>query len=441
MKPRVLLSLIGGITAAGSLLVSGALAQIPDRPVVLLRSSILLPPVESTGTGLAPEVGVRVAVDERGKVTGVEVLSIRPASDLDEIFRSHVVQALSVWRYAPAIAQGEPVPASLEWTVQFKIRDQDSLGPTSQAVQDSLRRRQYLLGLPLEKQMEILRGYVEVAERFLDADRRRRFESPRFVVVTDAESPEAAEAVANTLEAALSAVEAVRRPRIEPYPHALKTVVYLYRSADAFEAMRQALLPLTHDKWTYYPPGLITYHLELPSAEVLQSFLIHESSHAYSDHHLVRPGQAMPLWFEEGFAEYLGNSVVKRGRLIPGKVVRGGYFRNHFADRVRVGFSQAGFDLGLLKGAIRRGEGLTLSHLLEADRVDFYGQNYPTYYGTSWLFVHFLRHGNPERGENSFSDLSLYIAEGTPGQEAIEAVYGVSVAELEEPFRKYVKSF
>ena len=65
-----------------------------DRSAVLLRDTPLRPPVEVAGTNLAPEVKVRVTVDERGRVSDVEVLSIQPESEYDEFFRRNTIEEL-----------------------------------------------------------------------------------------------------------------------------------------------------------------------------------------------------------------------------------------------------------------------------------------------------------------------------------------------------------
>ena len=94
-----------------ALVLAGA-AHPGDRRPVPLRNPPLVAPVEAAGTGVAPEVTVRVEVDARGRAAKVEVLKIQPSTALDDAFRAQAVRTLSEWRFAPAIAGGEAVPGA-----------------------------------------------------------------------------------------------------------------------------------------------------------------------------------------------------------------------------------------------------------------------------------------------------------------------------------------
>lgn len=432
-----------------ALFVAGAvLAQAEDRPPVLLRGSILLPPVETAGTGLAPEVGVKVDVDERGRITAVDVLSIDPSSEYDEVFRRHTTDELLWWRYAPAIVDGRPAAISLEWKVQYKAGQvtegtiSSSLLPLFlRARGDTEARHARLLSLPLDTQKEILRRYSRVAEKHIDGERRRQYETQRFVVVTDAEHPETAGIVARNLEVSLNVLGRLLQPDLEPQPSHIKLLVYIYAKRSAFDAMREELSAFPFGSAFYYAPGLIVYHLEVPSSDYFQSMLIHEASHAYSDHFLRRPGFTFPRWLEEGFAEYMGNSQVKKGQLLPGRTLKRQFVLNHFTSGARAQATGAGWDLQRVRQALIRREGLALEELVSADRDVFYGDRADLYYGTSWLFVHFLRHGEPGWEDGSFPRMMLYMAEGYPANAALEAAYGRPYRDLEEPFLAYVKKF
>ena len=89
------------------------------EPPVPLRSPLPWVPDELAGSGLTPEAAVRVSIDERGIVRKVEVLSIRPTTDYDEIVRQELVETLSRWRYAPERRDGVPEATTLEWRVRF----------------------------------------------------------------------------------------------------------------------------------------------------------------------------------------------------------------------------------------------------------------------------------------------------------------------------------
>ncbi|MCG8455256.1 MAG: hypothetical protein MI919_03175 [Holophagales bacterium] len=428
-------------------------ARLPDRAPVLLRDTLLTPPPESAGTGLAPEVKVKVEVDRRGAVAAVGVLAIDSLgetldAEMEAIFRSHTREALETWRWAPAIENGEAVPKTLEWTVKYRpktgrftegSRPRLEQMPVQLRLTETFARRDRLASLPMDRQQELLLRYSRLAEAHMDPERRNQFDSPRFVVVTDADDEGSAEAIARILEAAIRVVQGMHQPTIEPHPRYLKTLVYLYKYRTDFEAARADLTPLCGMEATYYAPGLIIYHLEVGSPDILLSFLIHEASHAYSDQHLRGPRIEPPRWFEEGFAEYMGNSKLEKGKLIPGATLKRKYVLSHFSGGAHLSTTQAGWDLDTAQKALRRKGGMDLFQVVDAKRTEFYGRDSHLYYSISWLFVHFLRHGEQGWDEGPFSTLVLYLAEGYSSRSAIEAAYGRTLEELEGPFLEYVR--
>lgn len=415
--------------------------KTPDSPPVLLRDSLLLTPVEAAGTGVAPEVGVRVQVDRKGRVENVEVRSITPSTEYDDLFRRTVVETLRDWRYAPARRGGEPVEATLEWTIQFREKagwataESSSFAP---AILDDASRAARIFSLPPEKQKEILERHASLAEQNLAPPNRRKAESPRFVVISDAPDAETAEVVAGNLEAVFGLLDETIGADLELQPTQFKLVAYLFWSRASFASLAaQAQTP----EWVngvYLAPGVFAFHLETGDVDRLLSLMIHEAVHAYVDRHVTRPGFHWPPWLSEGFAEYFAHSEIQDGRLVPGAVRKGEYV----LDRLRGGATRRRTDTGLtfdrVQRAVRKGEGVAPAELLAMDRDAFYDEDRSLHYALSWLLVHFLRHGEPGWSEEEFPSLVLYLAEGYPAAAAVEAVYGIGPEELGGPFREHV---
>src|SRR4029453_10563011 len=126
----------------------------------------LVSPLEAAGTGIAPEVTVKVEVDVRGRPSKVEVLKVQPPSALDAAFRDRAVPPLSTWRFAPAIEAGVAVPATLQWTILFRPLAEDELtalpvfagafSPFDWLETEPDARRRRVLGLPVEQQERYL---------------------------------------------------------------------------------------------------------------------------------------------------------------------------------------------------------------------------------------------------------------------------------------------
>lgn len=434
-----MLALAGALGVAGPLAAAGG-----DSPPILLRQSLLLTPFEAAGSGAAPEVKVRVTVDAAGRVAKVDVLAIRPSSPFDEHFRRATEETLRQWRYAPARAGGQPVEATLEWSVQFLAKEADAeAGPGALPGLDDgeasgLARRARVAALPPEARATLLKRYVEVAEKSLEPGRRRQAESPRFLVVTDAAAEKAAEALAGNLEATFNVLDGLFGAKIEPQPERYKMIAFVFQKKTSFDAVLAALGEPGWPAGFYRAPGFLAFHLETGDVDSLLHLMIHEAFHAYSDRHLSRPGYGLPLWLDEGFGEYLGNSDIKKGELIPGRILHGKFVLSHYGG-ASVRRTDAAYGLDDVRRAMRSGKALTVEQLVSADRELFYGEKRDLYYPTAWLLVHFLRHGRPQWAEGSFPALMLYLAEGYPARDALKATYGAAPGDLEAEFRAYAK--
>ncbi len=432
----ILLSTIG----LGQSLEAAETAYIPPA---LLHECPLYTPLETAGTGLAPELQVAVTIDIRGNVADVEVKNIRPSSEYDELFESITNECISEWRYSPALRNGEPEETRLEWTVQF-IAKLGTPKPSSdnQGFLAGAEAHNYaeLLRMSKEQREQLLSRYVQVAEEQLDPQQRNRFDSPRFVVVSDSPEPKTAQIIASNLEAVFNTLEGIFGQDIPPQPEGYKVVVYVFAKEQSMVAVRQQFGENPWLQGLYLFPGLMILHTQLPEAEALQQLLIHETTHAYVDRILARPGTEIPIWLHEGFAEYMGNSKIRKGQLLPGKTLKGRFALNHFGGTYRLQTYQ-GMNLQNLKQSFRGGKGLTLKQLLEGGSTSFYGERHALYYPTAWIFVHFLRHGDPTWTDSLFPQLMLYLCEGYPAEPTLEEIYGMPLEQLEGEFLKYLNRF
>jgi TonB family protein len=436
--------LLAGLACLAVLLApSGSWAAGGEAPPTLLRRTLLTTPIEAAGSGVAPEVKVRVKVDARGRVAAVEVLKIEPSTAYDEAFRRDAVASLRLWRYAPARRGGEPVEATLEWSVQFLAREAAAERSPAEGVfldlaGGEVARRARIARLPRREREEILRRLAVSAEKLLEGKDRRRAESPRFVVVSDSPDAETVQILAGNLESVFTVLDGLFRPAVEPQPEAYKIVAYVYWKRPAFHALLAELGSPDWPNGLYRAPGFLAFHLDVPTVDTLLHLMIHEAFHAYADRHLAHPGRPLPQWFDEGFAEYLGNSEIQKGRILPGRLLKGKYVLGHVAGAYRLK-TAAAVGLEEVKRAIRSGAALSVRELVAADGTVFYGEKRDLYYPQSWLLVHFLRHGRPEWAERQFPALALYLAEGYPAEDALAAAYGLAPPELEEPLSAYAK--
>ena len=170
-----------------------------DRRPVPLRNPPLVSPVEAAGTGVAPEVTVKVEVDPRGRASKVEVLKIQPSTGLDDAFRRQAVRTLSEWRFAPAIEGGVAAPATLQWTILFRPLADDELtelpiftwhhSPFDELETRPEARSRRVRELPLQQQVAFLGELARKADSLVAPALRREAETPFFKVVTDSATP------------------------------------------------------------------------------------------------------------------------------------------------------------------------------------------------------------------------------------------------------------
>ncbi|MGH9465054.1 MAG: TonB family protein [Thermoanaerobaculia bacterium] len=420
-----------------------------SRPPVELLNPTPAYPIDAWGSGIDPEVTVEVVVDEQGRVSKVEVVEIRPASAYDAAFASAADTALRAWRYAPRIEDGRPTEARLRWTLEFSgARDAGealATRPTWWATVLGIPREvPSFLSLPQEQRERLLEEHGQRGLTLLDSAHRSETQTPRFVVHTDA-GEETGRALGQNFEALFTVLDHLFAEQIPPRPERLKILVFAFARPESLSALAAGAFPSDDTLPGFYSSfGLIGMHLQVPTPQDALGVLLHEGTHAYVDRHLVRPGVRLPYWLSEGFAEYVGNSVVEKGRLVPGRTPRA---RLHLVRMVQGEVavlraeSQARLSLAEVKAAVRRGKALTLAEMLDADRTEFYGERLQLYYGMSWLLVHYLRHGDVDWSEGAFPRLLLYAGEGFPVSAALEAAYRRAPQELEQPFRDYVEGF
>ena len=425
-------------------------AEVATGPVAI-RSFQLLTPSEMVGSGIDPEVEVRVEIDAAGKVSDVHVLAIDPPSEFDDLLRSYVETRVAGWRYGPARdSDDRPVPSSLSWRMKFESPEgrRNQLADERRSLDPQLGVLVGTGSLPLstrpltrEQRGRFLSRSVQAAEQHIDRNHRRRRETPRFILISDAEDESQIDILAGNMEAVFDLFHQLFDAHVEPFQENFKTVVYLYNRQKSLEGLQTDLNGHGFRTGFYRSPGFMAFHQEVEDSDYLLHTLIHEAFHAFRDSHLTAPGKELPRWAEEGLAEYFGNSKIEKGRLIPGKTSYGKYVIFH-AGPVRRLKSRADWSLRQARSDLSNGNAPTIAELLEAGRDTFYGERHPQYYGFSWLLTHFLQHGRKEwEADKRFAGMLLYMVEGYSGRDAMSAAFQLTPEELQPEFERYVRKF
>jgi TonB family protein len=404
-------------------------------------------PEEAAGSGLAPSVSVRVRVDQRGKVDSVEVLRVEPSSELDASFTTATIEGLSEWRYAPARSDGRPVAATLEWTMQFmprmkQLEEERSRRPGYLLIREEEARSQYrweVLALPPQQRLKLQREQVLQAEACLDKASRQEHKLGGFVVVTDSKIEGLAEKTAGNLAACYVIVNEMWAEKVAPRPVHGDLVAYVFSTQEAYRKFSGTTKAYEWAEAFYSPLGLIALHTEMPTNEHLLSAMLHEAVHAVIDRHLLRPGARIPRWLDEGLATYVGNSEVRRGKLVPGRYRRSQIY--HGPRWAASGRSMAWQSIDAVKKAVRKGKAIPLDKLVSAEYGEFYGEEREMFYSQASMLVHFLRHGRASWTKEAFPLFLLYVAEGYPAEDAFVRAYGTTPSGLEDEFKRYMEKY
>ena len=145
----------------------------------------------------------------------------------------------------------------------------------------------------------------------------------------------------------------------------------------------------------------------------LDRSVYHELTHCFTRN----TAQSLPLWFSEGIAEFYST------------------FQTYGRDKLRIGMPVVEhLDWLRSRGMI------PLARLFA---VDFNSPDYSEayragdFYAESWLLVHYLMLGNPERNKRLGAFLTL-LSNDEPPSSAVEKAFGIKIAQLEGELRRYL---
>jgi tetratricopeptide (TPR) repeat protein len=166
----------------------------------------------------------------------------------------------------------------------------------------------------------------------------------------------------------------------------------------------------------YFLPTLREAWIVLRTGDGWRDDASEQVRHEYV-HYLLRsqPQLALPLWFEEGAAEFLSTVSIGDDRIELGRI-RGDHVREVGAQNW-----------------------VPLLRVLEAQDVEDWPQRRRAlYHAESWLFIHYLNFGlEGQAGREGLATLLRRSAERVPVPDAIREAFGRSVEELDTAVQDY----
>jgi hypothetical protein len=170
-----------------------------------------------------------------------------------------------------------------------------------------------------------------------------------------------------------------------------------------------------HTLGVYSPwHGQMTLYEEGDAEETLR-VLAHEGFHQA----LHRTAPQVPIWLNEGLAEYVGAAKVEQGKVVDRSGLQPGRLRD-------------------LRQGIRFGwESVPFAQLMNQPKSEFYGRHTPFKYAQAWSMIHFFMN-DADRGRPLFQAYLSRILDGERPEEVFASTFGrTDLAALEEGWRKF----
>lgn len=164
-------------------------------------------------------------------------------------------------------------------------------------------------------------------------------------------------------------------------------------------------------------PSIFAYYYPQPHRDfiVIQDLLPEHLSallHEYTHLIIHQAGMKLPLWLNEGFAEFYGTMRPVGGKIVVGRVI---------PERLR----------------IAEGGLANLRVVLKADsHTKGYGENLQIFYAESWALVHMLKFG--QGYSQGFEKVLDAIGQGVASDQALESVYGKPIEAIQADLDAYV---
>jgi tetratricopeptide (TPR) repeat protein len=235
--------------------------------------------------------------------------------------------------------------------------------------------------------------------------------TPHFEIASSLSEDETLE-LARDVERFHSAIEFVMGTRFSP--PAVPTRIYAFDGRGFARPFDVRGVP------GYFLPSLREAAIVLRTGDGWRLDATEELRHEYVHYALRNQGGfGLPLWFDEGAAEFLSTLAVKGDRVELGR------FRE---DHVRL---------------LRDQPWIPLIRILEATSLEDWGKRKRRVFrAESWVFVHYLNFGleEPGRGQEQLGRYLRSVADGAGHEQAVRDAFGVDSSKLDRALQRFVRS-
>lgn len=266
--------------------------------------------------------------------------------------------------------------------------------------------------------------WVNTNEELLRNERKKvgwdfdlKIRSAHWVIYTDA-SEEVALRVLKVAEATFEAFveDMIGTLPIKPAPKAMR--IFLFKDRERYQ--KEARLPTAWAEGYYNSSRAACFcYYDARNDKNPTHWIVHEAVHQLMFELISEPAD-VTNWLSEGYACYFGTSKLVGGELKLGQVDPDTYpawWRSRYAPE----------------------KFMTLSDLLDVVGPNLDRQRDPNpFYLQSWLFVHYLLHGEDGKHRKAFRSFLVQAVQGKSRTPTFEKIVG-RLADLEAGYLKYAK--
>jgi tetratricopeptide (TPR) repeat protein len=192
------------------------------------------------------------------------------------------------------------------------------------------------------------------------------------------------------------------------------TSIFLFKDARAFKPYSLRVrdrIPSISGYFFSRPDG---NYIAINAEEQASQIIYHEYIHFFVNNNLPN----VPMWFNEGFAEYYST------------------FKSD-DDKTTIGFPVAPH-MAFLKSTRL----MPLHQLLEKTEILHEGETKAgSFYAQSWLLVHYLMQGREQKLRPKLSQFLIRLEQGYPQKQAFREAFAMEEAQLQEELEDYLRQY
>lgn len=267
-----------------------------------------------------------------------------------------------------------------------------------------------------------------------DSDSLVRYEGEAYILWTDLPEPRARESLARLEAIARQYRSLTGMDKEETFE---RLDVYLYRRCEEY---RRAVIPKVGEDFAR-SAGVYTGEAIYATSDPLRfshasvwHVLQHEAWHQFSHRVFCRGHRSLPIWVEEGLAEYFGEARWTGDHLLLGAIDLGRTIERAGKTVHRPG------RLDRIRRRIVAGQFRSVSEILALQYDTWAEELNVVNYDHVWSLVHFFLHGRDGEYRRAFGAYLDEVARGLPSQSSFRKHFGRDLETIQQQYEAWWQS-